>query len=332
MLQARYFEKSADAESRLVICHLCPHNCRLKPQQFGICRSKQNQDGVLIAVEYGRFASIAVDPMEKKPLYHFYPGHPILSIGNNSCNLQCKFCQNWQISQQKVQTQYIAPEQLAALAAEKKSVGVAYTYAEPLMWFEYLLDACREVKARGLKNVMVTNGLINQEPLQELLPYIDALNIDIKSMRQEFYANECHGFLQPVLDTVTSAVRFGCHVEITNLVIPQKNDSEAEITELVQWIAQLRKDIPLHFSRYYPQYKYDITPTPVKTLVRCREIAQEYLDYVYIGNVQDVEANSTYCPSCKKLLIKRDGYRLSGMHIKQGRCEFCQQIVNCKGM
>jgi len=328
MKEAAFYEKLEDGRAH---CHLCPHECRIKEKGYGICRTRRVEDGILYAVNYAQVASMGYDPIEKKPLYHFYPGATIFSMGGNGCNLGCLFCQNWEISQSEVPTRRVEPDRAADLAQQSRSIGIAYTYSEPLVWFEYVLDCARLARGKGLKNVLVTNGLINPEPLQSLLPWIDALNIDVKSMSEEFYKKICKGPLPPVLHTAEVASR-SCLVEITNLVIPTLNDSDEDFRRLVDWIAEkLGPDTPLHFSRYFPHYQMEIHSTPVETLMRAWEIAKEKLSYVYVGNLLDRASNSTFCPHCQHLLIGRDGYRISKLGLKDGKCSNCGQAVRIIG-
>jgi len=267
-----------------------------------------------------------MDPIEKKPLYHFYPGTMVLSLGTIGCNFACVFCQNWTISQaniKDVQVEELSPEKAIQLALQNNSSAICYTYSEPSIWYEYVLDTARLAKKNSLKNILVTNGFINREPLIKLLPFIDAMNIDLKSFRNSFYQKYCKGSLSPILNTIELSKKY-CHIEITNLIIPGLNDSEEEITEMVDWISSLSKDIPLHFSRYFPCYKMDIEATPISTLQKARSIAQKKLKYVYVGNIWDEEANTTYCSNCKKLLIKRTGYNIVNLGLdKNGKCKHC---------
>jgi len=328
MKEAAFYEKLEDGRAH---CHLCPHECRIKEKGYGICRTRQVEGGTLYAINYAEVASMAYDPIEKKPLYHFYPGSTIFSIGGNGCNLGCLFCQNWEISQAEVPTRRVEPEKAVELAQQHRSLGIAYTYSEPLVWFEYVMDCAKLARGKGLKNVLVTNGLINPEPLQALIPWIDALNIDVKSMSEEFYKKICKGPLAPVLRTAEVASK-GCLVEITNLIIPTLNDSEGDIRRLVDWIAErLGLDTPLHFSRYFPHYQMQIHSTPVETLMRAWEIAKEKLSYVYVGNILDRASNSTYCPHCHHLLVGRDGYRILKLGVKDKKCEKCGQDVKLVG-
>lgn len=312
-------------EDNRVQCELCPQDCRIAPGRAGACRVRQNRDGVLYATNYARVSSLALDPIEKKPLYHFYPGHTILSLGTIGCNLKCSFCQNWEIAQEDAPTGELLPEQAVAMARRHGTgcVGLAYTYSEPLMWYEYVLDAARIAREAGLKNVLVTNGFIQPRPLAELLPVIDALNIDVKGFTSEYYHKVCRGSLEPVLKTVEAAVRAGCHVELTTLLVPGLNDAPDEIRALAAWIAELSPIIPLHLTRYFPQYKMELPPTPLATLEAAWEIAREKLSYVYIGNALTGKGQNTYCPECGTLLVERRGFSARPSGLTDGRCRAC---------
>ncbi|MDI6735569.1 MAG: AmmeMemoRadiSam system radical SAM enzyme [bacterium] len=331
MKEALYYEK---LEEDKVKCLLCPKNCVIGIGKTGFCGSRINQDGRLYSKIYEECSSVAMDPMEKKPLYHFYPGTSILSLGTVGCNLGCVFCQNWHISQSSdAQTRKLSSQEAVSLAKEEKSIGIAYTYSEPLIWYEYVLETAKLAKEQGLTNVLVTNGLINPQPLLELLPYIDALNIDIKSFEQSFYSKYCKGELTPVLNTAKLAREKGKLVEITNLIIPTLNDNEQTIKDLVEWIAtELGDDTPTHFSKYYPQYKMNLPPTEVTTLKKAYEIARLKLKYVYLGNISDVGTNTTYCPNCKRDVVVREGYTLVEYKIKDGKCQYCQEVIYGMGM
>lgn len=330
MKEALYYTQK---ENNKVACHLCPRECIISEGKAGICRGRINHDGRLYAKTYGECSSIAMDPIEKKPLYHFYPGSQILSIGTIGCNLKCQFCQNWHISQDIVPTKQISPEDIAKYAEEYNSIGVAYTYNEPSIWYEFVLDTARVVKQRGLKNVLVTNGYINELPLLELLPYIDALNIDLKSMEETFYYDICgKGQLDPVLNTIKIAKDNGCWIELTNLIIPTLNDSVDQIDNLICWILEeLGDNVPLHFSRYFPQYKMNLPPTPISTLEKIYHQALQRLKYVYIGNACEIEGDNTYCPVCKQIVIKRKGYSISQYNLKNGRCMGCGFEMDGRG-
>lgn len=328
MKEAAHYQKLPDGQ---VQCFLCPHQCRIREGGHGICRTRQVKEGVLYALNYAQVASLAYDPIEKKPLYHFFPGSTIFSMGGNGCNLGCLFCQNWEISQSQVPTRRVEPAHAVELAQAYGSIGIAYTYSEPLVWFEYVLDCSRLARQKGLKNVLVTNGLINPEPLEQLLPWIDALNIDVKSMSEEFYRRFCKGPLAPVLRTAEAASRVSL-VEITNLIIPTLNDKEEDIRSLVDWVAErLGPETPLHFSRYFPHYQMQLPPTPLETLRRAWQIGKEKLSYVYVGNVLDPATNSTHCPHCGHLLVGRDGYRVREVGFKAGKCSSCGRSVRIVG-
>lgn len=301
MREARHYQ----THQRGVVCGLCPKNCVIPEGRTGFCRVRKNVGGKLYTLNYGACSSYALDPVEKKPLYHFHPGATIFSIGTWGCNFVCRFCQNWEIAQADPATRDFLPETVADLAAQQgpDCVGVAYTYSEPTVWFEYVLDTARAVRARGLANVLVTNGFINPAPLAELLPLIDAMNIDVKGFTPAYYRTMCAGELSQVQRTVEQAAS-RCHVEITTLLVPGLNDTPQEIETLSRWLASLSPDIPLHFSRYFPQYKLDLPPTPLATLQQAREIAREHLHYVYIGNVAGKGVH-TYCYQCGALLLDR---------------------------
>jgi pyruvate formate lyase activating enzyme len=325
MHKALYYQP---LEGNKVHCHLCPHNCIIADGAVGICRQRKNIEGVLYSMNYGQVASINIDPMEKKPLYHFYPGQKILSIGTNGCNLGCQFCQNWSISQEDSQTNELVPDEIIKMASQYGTRFIAYTYNEPFIWYEYVLDVAKLAKEKGLMNVLVTNGYVNPEPLIELLPYISAMNIDIKSIKGDFYRRLCKAKLEPVLETAKISREKKVHVEITNLVIPQENDNPGEFEELARWIADnLGKETPLHLSSYFPSYKLKRPPTPLKTLITAYKIAKKYLYFVYLGNVGGIdEGNDTICYKCGNKLVERRGYEvkiISGTLTSDGRCKNC---------
>ena len=331
MKEALFYEL-IDHDQRIVRCLLCPKKCLIKDGNTGFCRSRKNINNKLYSLIYSRISSCGFDPIEKKPLYHFYPGTSVLSLGTVGCSFACSFCQNWTISQgsiENISVEELSPEKAVQLALKNNSPIISYTYSEPLIWYEYVLDTAKIAKENNIKNVLVTNGFINKEPLLKLLPFIDALNIDLKSFQNSFYKKYCQGNLSPVLDTIDIAKAYS-HIEITNLIIPGLNDQEEEIMELVNWIASQGKNIPLHFSRYFPCYKMDIEATSVSTLRKARNIAQKKLKYVYVGNVWDEEANTTYCGNCKKISIKRSGYNIQKIGLdKNGNCKYCGEKVVC---
>ncbi|KPJ68629.1 radical SAM protein [candidate division WOR-1 bacterium DG_54_3] len=323
--KALFWEKREDGKIK---CGLCPVGCVIAEGKVGVCMARQNKDGVLYAINYGNAVSIAIDPIEKKPLYHFHPGTTILSTGPNGCNLKCGHCQNWTISQVKSPTEYVSPENMVELALRYKLVGIAYTYTEPLIWYEYIADTAKIAKEKGLKNVLVTNGYICEKPLIDLFPVIDAMNVDVKSMEEDFYRKICKGKVEPVLRTVELAVKDGRHVEITNLVMPTLNDSEEQIQELVDWVAGLGDRIPVHFSRYFPHYKTNLPPTPVSTLKKAYDLAKKKLKHVYVGNAYIEGTSDTYCPSCSNVLVSREGYHTTIAGIKDHRCSSCGAEVD----
>jgi pyruvate formate lyase activating enzyme len=282
-----------------------------------------NVDGCLYASSYGEVVSCAVDPVEKKPLYHFHPGREILSVATYGCNLACPFCQNCEISQHEVPGRYLAPEELVECARRSGTIGVAFTYTEPLVWFEYLLDACPGVRAAGLRTVLVTNGMLSPGPLAELLPHVDAMNVDLKSIRPAFYRDYVKGNLDAVLNTVRTASR-RCHLELTNLLIPGRNDSDDDISALVDFAAGLGRQTVLHFSRYFPRHEAHEPPTPAATLLRAGELARRRLDYVYLGNVEaGAEWRDTRCPGCGSTLVERGGFSARVTGISDGVCSSC---------
>ncbi len=316
---AKYWQ----VEDSRVRCVLCPNYCLIAEGKYGRCLGRRNVGGRLIAENYGEVVSMAVDPVEKKPLYHFYPGEEIFSVATFGCNLVCPFCQNWEISQCRAPTRYVAPEELVRRVQDYGLRLISYTYNEPLIWFEYLLDVGRLMHKAGIKNVLVTNGMINPEPLREILPLIDAMNIDLKSIRKDFYRDYVKGSLDAVKNTILEAKR-ACHIELTTLLIPRKNDSRDEIEELTDFVASLGRDTVLHFSRYFPRHRADAPMTPESTLLMATEIARQKLDYVYLGNIDlGPDFRDTFCPACGRVWVERSGYQGRVVGIKAGRCTGC---------
>ena len=321
-------------EEGAVICLLCPRRCRLAEGQTGICGARRVVEGELQTLNYGLCSAAHWDPVEKKPLYHFYPGKAVFSLGTFGCNLLCCFCQNWSIARAKPENapfgSAITPEEVLAelkgAGSPPEIAGVAFTYNEPSIWFEFVCDTARLVKAHGYRTIMVTNGFISSEALAELLPLIDAFNIDVKAFNDRFYSEYCRGMRRPVLETVEAAARH-CHVEVTCLLIPTLNDDPEELEELAGWLSGLSPAIPLHFSRYFPQYKLDLPPTPLESLKRARAIAQNKLDYVYLGNVDLPGTSDTFCPGCSQLLIRRRGYSVSLAGLHGRRCNRCNREI-----
>ena len=332
MYEALYYEKQ---ENQKVTCNLCPWFCELKPGAIGVCKVRRNENGTLVTDVYNRVAALGTDPIEKKPLYHFHPGKNILSIGEVGCNLKCTFCQNHRISQcyaSEFSGFYDISSEQIVKEAEKTwhNVGVAYTYNEPFTFYEFMLDTAKLAKSRGLKNVVVSNGYINPEPLKHALPLLDAFNIDLKAFNPEFYKKQTKGKLEPVLEALQLIADSDSHLEITTLVIPELNDDEAEFSKMIDWIAdRLGEDVPLHLSRFFPQYKLDSSATPLKKLQTLFDIAKEKLEFVYLGNVSDGERSSTRCPQCHELIIRRDRYNTKYLQKDfSGSCSNCGKKIN----
>ncbi|MCC7572696.1 MAG: AmmeMemoRadiSam system radical SAM enzyme [Candidatus Methanofastidiosum sp.] len=326
MREALFYQKE-DENTR---CLLCPHVCLIPPNERGKCRTRINLYGKLNTLVYGESDSeklyFHVDPVEKKPLYHFYPGSYSLSFGTPGCNLFCQNCQNYNLSQSTpsdIGDHFLKPNKIVELAKTYDCKSISYTYTEPTIFYEYLMDTSKIAKENDIKNIWVTNGFINPKPLKEALPYIDAMNIDLKAFSDEFYQNICGGRLNPVLETIKTSFKI-THIEITNLLIPTLNDSDEDIGKLVDFVSNLSDDIPLHFSAYRPMYKMEIKPTPTDTLYRAKEIAEKKLKYVYLGNVA---ANSdTFCPKCKSIVVKRN-YKVE-INLVDEKCPICNTKIS----
>ncbi len=328
MMKEALFYTSHD---RGVRCLLCPKGCLIDDGKRGDCRVRLNNKGILYTLNYGKVTALSYDPIEKKPLYHFLPGSYIFSIGTFGCNFSCPFCQNWEISQATevdIPSKDISLEDLILYGKKYGSVGVAFTYNEPTIWYEFIRDSAPLIKQNGLKVVLVTNGYINPLPQRELLPYVDAMNIDLKAFSDEFYVKYTGGHLLPVLRAIEQAHDRGIHVEITNLIITGLNDSKEDISALVNWVYQLDPKIPLHFSRYFPAYKINRPPTSLATIEMAYNMARERLYYVYMGNVLNPEGNTTYCKNCGKPIIERRGYEITSYNIDGDRCKFCGERVD----
>ncbi|MCP4700003.1 MAG: AmmeMemoRadiSam system radical SAM enzyme [Gammaproteobacteria bacterium] len=318
-----------------VICELCPKYCSIPAGRAGDCRVRVNLEGKLYSTIYARPSAVHVDPMEKKPLYHFYPATPILSIATAGCNLHCTNCQNWQLSQrggEEMEVVYRAPPQAVIQAASRHGCNsIAYTYSEPIVFYEYMYDTSVSAHAQGLKNVMITAGYINPKPLRRLCKVLDATNTDLKSFDDQFYRSNCTATLKPVLDALVIFREEGVWVEVTNLVIPTLNDDLSMIRRMARWIRdELGAGTPLHFSRCHPMYRMRNLPsTPTETLVRARNEAMDAgLEYVYIGNLFGHEAESTRCPRDNTLLIQRIGYKIQTYNLlDDGRCPVCREII-----
>jgi pyruvate formate lyase activating enzyme len=331
--EAMFYEK---LNNEVVRCTLCPRYCIVKHNQRGYCGTRLNKDGLLYAVDYGVVSSIANDPIEKKPLFHFYPGSLVLSLGTFGCNLRCPGCQNWQIAHIDPDDRpNLTPDECIALAVKEHSKGIAWTYNEPTVWFEYTYDTAKLAKEKGLYTVYVTNGYINQEALDTIVPYLDAYRVDVKGFTEEAYSKiaKIKDF-KPILSNAIRAKKYwGIHVEIVTNVTPTINDDELQLKNLALWIKEeLGPDTPWHVTRFVPHYELqDLYATPVKTLERAYEIGRESgLRYVYIGNVPGHKYENTYCYSCNNLLIERYGFYIERFLIKEKKCPFCgaeQDIV-----
>jgi pyruvate formate lyase activating enzyme len=327
MHEAQFYIK---LENQILRCELCPWNCVLKPGQTGVCKVRSNENGKLVTHVFNKVAALGIDPIEKKPLYHFYPGKSILSVGEVGCNLHCSFCQNHRISQcfaSDFKGFYeLNTKQIVEKATQTdKNIGVAYTYNEPFIFYEFMFETAQLAHENGLKNVVVSNGYVNPEPLKKLLTFIDAFNIDLKAFTDEFYLKQTKGKLEPVLETLQIIAKSKSHLEITNLVIPGLNDDETEFGKMVKWIAEnLGNEIPLHLSRYFPQYKMDLPATSIEKLESLFVLAKQHLQYVYLGNVNDEKSSSTFCPHCGNLLISRNRYstKINGLNQSKS-CKNC---------
>lgn len=324
--EAMYY-KRIDEET--VQCELCPRKCTLTNGQRSFCRAREPKDGKLYSLVYGLACAKHIDPIEKKPLFHFLPSTQAFSISTAGCNFRCKFCQNWSISQfppEDTDNENLLPQEVVTAAITTNCPTIAYTYTEPSIFYEYMLETAKIAKTKGIKNMYHSNGSLNPEPVMELSKYLDGANIDLKGFNQDFYSNLCAGFLDTVLTTLKTLKKNGVWVEVTNLVIPSLNDDMGQIKEMSIWIKEnLGDETPVHFSRFWPQYKLTtLPPTPVSTLESARESAQNAgLKYVYVGNVPGHKAESTYCPKCTKIVIRRSGYSILENNLKEGKCKFC---------
>lgn len=315
---AAYWVPEGDAAR----CGLCPHRCRIAEGKAGICGVRENRGGTLFATTYGKVAAVAVDPVEKKPLFHFHPGANILSIGSVGCNFRCEFCQNYHMVLRRVPVEPVRIEDLLRTARRERSVGIAYTYNEPFIQFEFVLECARAFREARMKNVLVTNGYVCPEPLAELLPFVDAMNIDLKSMDPVFYRKICGGDLDPVLATIRTAAR-ATHVELTTLLYTGHNDSDEQIRSVVDFVEGTDREIPLHISRYFPQHRATAPPTPPDRLDAAWRIARERLPYVYVGNLRLPGAEDTVCPGCHATVLRREGYRVDTRGLSGNRCAAC---------
>jgi len=328
--EAMFYEKLS---GNRVQCQICPRRCVIPEGERGFCRNRENQGGTLYSLVYGKPCTVNMTVPEKGPLYHFIPGHKRLALATVSCNLRCKYCQNWQISQMSVEevNHYdLSPEEVVELALREGAKSVSFTYTEPTAFYEYMYDIAKLAKERGLKTSIISNGFINPEPLRELLKVLDAVKIDLKGFSEEFYAEVSSARLEPVLTSLKTVKEAGVHLEIVNLVVPTLNDDPEMIRAMCQWMVEnLGEDVPLHFTRFFPNYRLTNLPsTPVETLEMARQIALDVgLKYVYIGNVPGHEADNTYCPKCGKRLIRRAYLAILENNVVGGRCKFCGERI-----
>ncbi|MFA6148120.1 MAG: AmmeMemoRadiSam system radical SAM enzyme [bacterium] len=331
--KARYWTSFEHDPRRLVKCLLCAHACAIPEGERGRCRARMNVGGELRSLVYGRPAAIHVDPIEKKPFFHFLPGAAAFSYGTAGCPLRCRFCQNWQLSQSRPEdhaTEFTPPGKVVAAAGARKAQVVAFTYNEPTVQVEFLTDVARAAKESGIRCVLVSCGFMNEAPLREICEVLDAVKIDLKGFSPEFYRDVSGAELAPVLRSIRQASKSGIHLEIVNLVVPTLNDSEKMLRGLADWVAgEIGPDAPIHFTRFHPDYQLrNLPPTPVATLEKAREIAmRKGIRYAYVGNVPGHAGNHTYCPGCGKVVIGRSGFFVTAMNLEKGRCRFCRRSI-----
>jgi len=316
-----------------VKCLLCAQGCSIRPGGMGRCRARANLNGELRSLVYGRPLSIAVDPVEKKPFYHFLPGSDAYSFGTSGCPLRCRFCQNWELSQSSpgdFEAPYTSPPDLVRAVVAKRAPVLAFTYNEPTVFAEYLLDAAAEARRRGIRPVMVSCGFMTATPLADMCRALSAIKIDLKGFSEPFYRDVCGAELGPVLRSIEQVAASGTHLEIVNLVVPTLNDSEKVLAGLAKWVVtELGPDVPVHFTRFHPDYQLlNLPPTPVATLERARDLATAAgIRYAYVGNVPDHAGNHTYCPGCRKPVIKRDGFFVTENNLRAGKCGSCGRAI-----
>ncbi|MCD6502987.1 MAG: AmmeMemoRadiSam system radical SAM enzyme [Euryarchaeota archaeon] len=324
LVECRFWEQ---AEKESVRCNLCPHRCLIPPNGVGACRVRKNINGKLYTLVYGLASSIAVDPIEKKPFYHFEPGSHVLSLSTWGCNLRCPHCQNWEISQTEPLEHFsrkISPEDVVRYLKETQADGISWTYNEPTIWYEFIYDASKLVREETDAYITwVTNGFINEAPLRKIAPYVDGMNVDYKGPEEAYKL--FGGRLDPVKRTITLAYDLGIHVELTYLIIPTVNDSNRSIEEFIEFVKSLDPEIPVHFTRFFPHYKMrHLPPTPIETLIKAYETAKEKgLKYVYVGNIIDETYNTTYCPGCGRPVIRRSVLAITQYDVIDGRCKYC---------
>jgi len=328
--EAMFWEK---LEGKTGQCHLCAHECKIPDSKFGICGVRKNVEGILYTMAYAQVIAANIDPIEKKPLYHFLPGSISYSIATIGCNFKCGFCQNWQISQASVREgdivsgRQMMPEWVVQEAKSSNCLSISYTYTEPTIFFEYAYDTARQAKLAGLKNVFVTNGYMTRDALEKIKPYLDAANVDLKSFRDDSYKKTCKARLQPVLDTIAAMRELGIWLEVTTLVVPGENDSDEELGQIAEFLAQIDNNIPWHISQFHPDYEFrDHMTTPIETLKKAMEIGQRAgLRYIYLGNV--LEGTNTCCYRCHELIVARRYMGFNRNNLENGRCPSCGAII-----
>ena len=331
MHEALFYTKNKDNTAD---CFLCNHRCHIKDEAYGICNVRINKKGTLYSLSYGKVVATNIDPIEKKPLYHFLPGSKSYSIACVGCNFQCGFCQNWQISQAKIAQELnlfeyrLSPQAIVEQALSNNCPSISYTYTEPTIYFEFAYEVAKLAKEKGLFNIFVTNGYMSKESLEYIKPYLSAANVDLKAFSEDFYRKICKASLKPVLENIILMKKLGLWIEITTLIIPGKNDGKIELKQIAEFIASVDKNIPWHLSRFHPDFEFNkIAATSPESLLLAYDIAKEAgLKYVYIGNV-DTDYENTICPACNKALIKRKGFFVESKNIKQGRCEYCKEQI-----
>lgn len=328
--EAQYYNIFDDKK---VQCILCPHQCILNLNERGKCRVRKNDNGKLISENYSIISAIHTDPVEKKPLYHFYPGNDVLSIGSIGCNLKCKHCQNSSISQTQV-ADYVYSKSLSSdyiineAKRIKQNIGIAYTYNEPTVWFEYMFETAKKATKHDMKNIVVSNGYINRKPLEDLCHYIDAFNIDLKAFTNEFYIKQTQSSINPILKSIETIFKYNIHLEITTLIIPGLNDNVYDFEKMIKMLSNnFGKDIVLHLSKYYPAYQSKIEATSKKTIMELFALAKQYLHYVYLGNLITDQGQNTYCPNCGEILVLRNRYISKISHLENNKCTKCNTII-----